>query len=180
MANEEHLAQLKRGVEAWNDWRDENPGIQLDLRGADLRRVDLCGTHLRGAILDETILRRANLTGADLRGADLPGARMEGTTLGDLDLSTVRGLEMIQHEGPSTIGINTLYRSKGNIPEDMITYSKSLVGRPFEFYSCFISYSSRDEALAQRLHADLQDKGVRCWFAPEDLKNGGRVSVSYQ
>jgi hypothetical protein len=88
----------------------------------------------------------------------------------------------VQHDGPSSIGIDTIYHSQGNIPEaflrgagvpdDMITYSKSLVGQPFQYYSCFISYSSRDEALAQRLHADLQDKGVRCWFAPEDLKIG--------
>jgi hypothetical protein len=89
------------------------------------------------------------------------------------------------HIGPSTIGIDTLYRSQGNIPEvfpreagipdDMITYSKSLVGQPFRYHSCFISYSSRDEALAKRLHADAQDKGVRCWFAPEDLKMGDEL-----
>jgi hypothetical protein len=54
----------------------------------------------------------------------------------------------------------------------MITYIRSLVGQPFQYYSCFISYSSHDEALAQRLHADLHDNGVRCWSAPEDLKIG--------
>lgn len=42
------------------------------------------------------------------------------------------------------------------------------------FYSCFISYSSKDQLFAERLHADLQKKGVRCWFAPEDLKIGDR------
>jgi len=51
---------------------------------------------------------------------------------------------------------------------------KSLVGKPIEFYSCFISYSSKDEDFAQRLYADLQAKNVRCWFAPEDLKIGER------
>ena len=25
MANEEHLARLKQGVEAWNEWRSRNP-----------------------------------------------------------------------------------------------------------------------------------------------------------
>src|ERR1035437_68233 len=30
------------------------------------------------------------------------------------------------------------------------------------------------EDFAERLHADLQAKGVRCWFAPEDLKIGDR------
>ena len=60
------------------------------------------------------------------------------------------------------------------MPEDFIVYMKSLVGKPIEFYSCFISYSSKDEDFAQRLYADLQAKNVRCWFAPEDLKIGER------
>jgi hypothetical protein len=51
----------------------------------------------------------------------------------------------------------------------------SLLNQPFQFYSCFISYASRDQAFAQRLHADLQNKGVRCWFAPEDMKIGDRL-----
>jgi hypothetical protein len=47
-------------------------------------------------------------------------------------------------------------------------------GKPIEPYSCFISYSNQDDEFAQRLHADLQQKGVRCWFAPEDLKIGDK------
>jgi hypothetical protein len=46
---------------------------------------------------------------------------------------------------------------------------------PLQYHSCFISYSSKDEALARRLHADLQDQGVRCWFAPEDMKIGDKI-----
>ena len=38
----------------------------------------------------------------------------------------------------------------------------------------FASYSSQADDFAQRLHADLQQKGVRCWFAPEDLKIGDK------
>jgi hypothetical protein len=41
-----------------------------------------------------------------------------------------------------------------------------------QYYSCFISYSSPDEIFARRLHTDLQDHGVRCWFAPHDLRPG--------
>jgi hypothetical protein len=184
MANEEHLARLKQGVEAWNQWRKENLDIRPDFFGAHLTGADLC---MAG-------LANASLTGANLTRADLTGASIGWAVFGDVDLSTVRGLETIQHQGPSTIGIDTLYHSHGNIPEvflrgagvpdEMITYSKSLVGQPFQYYSCFISYSSRDEALAQRLHADLQDKGVRCWFAPEDLKIGdefrSRIDESIQ
>ena len=41
MANEEHLARLKQGVEAWNQWRNGNYGIKPDLTEADLRGANL-------------------------------------------------------------------------------------------------------------------------------------------
>ncbi len=93
-------------------------------------------------------------------------------------------MEETIHEGPSTIGIDTLYKSHGEIPEsfmhdcgvpdDFITFARSLVGAAIEFYSCFISYSNKDDDFARRLHADLQANHVRCWFAPEDLKIGDK------
>lgn len=43
------------------------------------------------------------------------------------------------------------------------------------YHSCFISYSSKDEALAQRLYADLKAQGVQCWFAPHDMKIGAKI-----
>jgi hypothetical protein len=46
---------------------------------------------------------------------------------------------------------------------------------PIQYHSCFISYSSKDDILARRLYADLQDQGVRCWFAPEDMKIGDKI-----
>jgi hypothetical protein len=107
------------------------------------------------------------------------------TTFADTDLSGVIGLDTVRHQGPSSIGIDTLYKSRGRIPdtflrgagvpEDLITYAHSLVNTPFDFYSCFISYSTKDKAFAEKLHADLQKSGVRCWFAPEDLKIGDKI-----
>jgi len=44
-----------------------------------------------------------------------------------------------------------------------------------QYYTCFMSYSSKDQAFAERLHADLQDKGVHCWFALEDMRIGDRI-----
>jgi len=97
-------------------------------------------------------------------------------------MSEAKGLERIKHLAPSTIGIDTIYRSKGNIPykflldagvpKDDIGYLLSLAGKAIDFYSCFISYSSQDQEFAERLYADLQRKDIRCWFAPEDLKIG--------
>ena len=43
------------------------------------------------------------------------------------------------------------------------------------YYSCFISYASKDDAFARRLHADLQNNGVRCWFDAEDMKIGAEI-----
>jgi hypothetical protein len=135
-------------------------------------------------------LAGATLTGADLSGAILNGAILHKATIGwtifgNIDLSTVRGLETVQHLGPSTMGIDTLYLSHGNIPEvflrgagvpdDMITYMKSLVGRPFEFYSCFISYSHADQSFARRLHDQLQGRGIRCWLDEHQMRPGDDI-----
>ncbi|MGB8646281.1 MAG: toll/interleukin-1 receptor domain-containing protein [Anaerolineae bacterium] len=168
-----------------------------NLSGADLSQANLSEANLFAAHLYWADLYEANLRGANLRGANLLGADLYETVLGganldeaelrhtrftNVDLSQVKGLDTVKHEGPSTIGIDTLYKSGGNIPEvflrgcgvpeTMITFARSLVGKAIEFYSAFISYSSKDQEFAERLHADLQAKGVRVWFAPEDLKIG--------
>jgi uncharacterized protein YjbI with pentapeptide repeats len=275
MANPAHLAKLKEGVEAWNDWRAEHSSVEPDLSGADLEDVrlesvltpdefsraelshvdfreanltsarllhaDLTGARLTKANLPRAQLTGATLNGADLRGADLSLAdliqatmvetnlsdanlfwanlgestllaanlsgaflgraylrgacldeanlahcKMHGTVLGQQDLSKVYGLASVQHSGPSSIDIATICRSMGQIPdsflrgcgvpEEFITFTKSLVTNPIEFYSCFISYSTKnnDNDFASELHAKLQEKGVRCWFAPEDLKIGDK------
>jgi hypothetical protein len=104
-----------------------------------------------------------------------------------VDLRGVNGLESVYHYSHSSIGLDTIELSQGHIPEiflrgcgvsdRLIEYIPSLTARAIGYYSCFISYSSHDEALAERLHADLQAKGVRCWFAPHDLRIGARIRV---
>jgi TIR domain len=51
----------------------------------------------------------------------------------------------------------------------------SLLKRAIQFYSCFISHSTHDQAFAERLYADLQNKNVRCWFAPHDIQGGKKI-----
>jgi uncharacterized protein YjbI with pentapeptide repeats len=151
-----------------------------DLIVANLRGADLHGTNLYGADL-----RAANLSRADLCESNFTNAILGQTTFAENDLSQVKGVEMVRYDGPSYISIDTLYKSGGKIPEaflrgcgvpdEFITYMRSLVANPIQFYSCFISYSSKDQEFAERLYADLQNKGVRCWFAPEDLKIGDKI-----
>ena len=156
-----------------------------DLGGADLSLANLSGADLFGANLSGANLSGADLRRADLSGADLSGGKVGDTVFGAVDLSVAKGLESVIHSGPSTIGIDTVYASQGRIPEvflrgagvpdEFITYMRSLVARPIEFYSCFISYASKDQEFAERLHADLQARGVRCWFAPEDIQGGRKL-----
>jgi len=85
MANPEHFAKLKEGVEAWNQWRDENDS-RPDLSGAYFIEADLHGAILGGANLNGAILIGANLSGADLRGAYLSGAILSGANLSGANL----------------------------------------------------------------------------------------------
>lgn len=195
MANEEHVRILKQGVEKWNKWREADSDIEPDLRkadlsGADLIEANLSSVDIRLSMLNDSDLSRANLGGANLMEAnlgvaDLTEANVGYTTFGNVDLSAVKGLETLEHEGPSSIGIDTIYRSQGKIPADFlrgagvpdsfIEFMSSLVGTAFEFYSCFISYSSKDQEFADRLFADLQTAGVRCWFAPHHVQAGKKL-----
>ncbi len=199
MANTEQLSILRQGVEVWNAWRDKHPNIGpdlddanlhgADLSGANLHRANLSGVNLHRAHLSRANFYKADLTMADLNrarlyGADLSGANLYETSFVDLDLSGCKGLENCLHSGPSIIDVRTLQRSgplplaflRGvGLPDRMIEYLPSILEQAIQLYSCFISYSSKDEAFVQRLHADLQNKGVRCWFAPEDMKIGDRI-----
>src|SRR5207245_2808949 len=101
---------------------------------------------------------------------DLTTSYYARTIFAEVDLSTVKGLETVRHRSPCTVGIDTLYMSKGKIPaaflrgcgvpDGLITYLPSLIGAKEAslFYSCFISYSHRDEEFANRLRLRMQSE----------------------
>jgi uncharacterized protein YjbI with pentapeptide repeats len=165
-----------------------------ELFGATLSRADLSDAELLNANLNSSILTNANLRGAnlslasfcysDIRGANLESAILHSTVLGDTDLSGATGLDSCNHLGPSIVDHRTLARSgtlpltflRGcGIPDTLIQYTPSLFNDPLQFYSCFIRYSTKDQEFAERFHADLQNKEVRCWFAPEDIAGGKKL-----
>jgi hypothetical protein len=161
-----------------------------DLSNANLTLADFSGANLNGANLNSTNLMYTNLNGAKLHGADISFAKLYMTTLVNNDLTAIEGLDKVIHLGPSNISVDNIYRSLGSIsddflrgagiPEDLIEHIHSLTKaeRSKQFSSCFISYSSKDQEFAERLHADLQAKGVRVWFAPHDLPIGARIRPS--
>jgi hypothetical protein len=100
MANDEHVALLKQGIDAWNAWRDENAPICPDLGGANLRGADLSGANLYGAALNEANLRGADLDAAqlvnsDLTGADLTGCRVYGVSAWGLKLEGAKQKNLV-------------------------------------------------------------------------------------
>jgi hypothetical protein len=155
-----------------------------DLTGADLSRADLRSADLTGADLARADLLGAHLGGANLNGANLHEAELFETVFADVDLTSVIGLQTCIHHGPSTIDYRTLQKSGSlppsflrgvGLPDKLIDYLPSLLDQAIQYYSCFVSYSSRDQDFADRIHTDLQNKGVRCWFAPHDLPIGAKI-----
>jgi Pentapeptide repeats (8 copies)/TIR domain len=164
---------------------------RASLRGADLSNADLRGADFSGADLSNTNLKEANLSGTTLLQTDLSYATfddtnlsqafMAGTKFGGVDLSRVKGLDNVNHRAPSIIGIDTLYRSRGNafkvflecagVPNDFITTVQPLVVEA-KFYSCFISYSTKDQEFADQLYAGLKNKGVPSVMASKDMPTG--------
>ncbi len=232
MANQEQLEILKKGVDAWNEWREENPNERIDLSEAQLSFSNLMWANLQEANLTKAKLfkanlQEANLTKADLNWADLNAANLSGakliytiltgtnlivadlseanlslaifwhsnlhkanlsksilfrTSFSDVDFGNTLGLETVLHDGPSSIGIDTIHKSGGNIPdvflrgcgvdENFITHMKSLTANPIEFYSCFISYSHENKAFARRLYDALEGRGIRCWLDEHQMLPG--------
>jgi uncharacterized protein YjbI with pentapeptide repeats len=203
--NDANLSDAKLGGAHLNDPNLNGANLSdADLRGADLSGAKLSGADLSGAILNDATLIKANLSGANLSGANMAYALLLSAYLNDtnlnsarlieanfsrtifagVDLTSVIGLESCVHGGPSIVDYRTLERSgrlplsflRGvGLPDKFIDYLPSLLDQPIQHYSCFISYSAKDQEFAERLHVDLQNKGVRCWFARHHLRIGDKI-----
>ena len=154
---------------------------------------DFSDALLHRARFEFTIADNANFHGADLSWAyfdtcaleyaNFAEARLSRTTFTNVSLKNAKGLDSLVKGAPVSIGLETFFKSGGlpesllqnaGVPQEFIEYAASLVGTAIEYYSCFLSYSSKDDDFPRRLYHDLQGKNVRTWFAPEDLKIGHR------
>lgn len=184
-------ANLQRAILEFADLRDTRwYAANLEgalLQGANLYEADLSSVNLHNANLFEAGLEYVLFDNTELAGSDFSIATMCGTKFINTDLSVAKGLDSVRHMGPSSIDIDTIYASRGGIsetflrscgvPNDFITHIPSLVAaiQPIQFYSCFISYSSKDEDFARRLHERMRAAGLRVWFAAEDIKGGQKL-----
>ncbi len=111
-----------------------------NLTGAMLAFANLGEANLYGANLTNANLHRGNLIDANLTNANLTNARLTEvvfvetllketnfmdvvfghTILANLDLRECKNLGTIKHKEPSTLGVDTLVKSKGAIPIEFL------------------------------------------------------------
>jgi uncharacterized protein YjbI with pentapeptide repeats len=163
-----------------------------DLRASDLSHVNLRGARLRGADLRFADLQGADLSGSDLREAlfstanlcnsDFSDAKLGFCCFDNVGLADAKGLATSHHYGPSSIGLDTLLLS-GPLPDAFLrgcgvpmTWRKQLklMANPEidDFFSAFISYSSRDSLNADEIYKYLSTSGVSCWQDKHELFPG--------
>jgi len=78
-----------------------------------------------------------------------------------------------------------VYRSKGQIPmqflqgcgcpNQFIEFVAAQAKTPIKYYSCFISYNTKDSVFCERLYSDLQKSNIRTWYFPHSAKWGEPV-----
>lgn len=178
-----------------------------DFTGANLRESKFQDALLYKAELSQAVLTGADFIGTnfletDLKQCDLSGTKMYRTVLANMDLSDAKGLEEVDHWGPSTIGVDTISKSRGQIPERFLQgcglsdweieaarlYTPGLsnheideslykihdlrAGQAVQVSPLFISYSHKDSAFVDTLEQHLNRKGVRFWRDVHGLTSG--------
>jgi hypothetical protein len=177
-----------------------------DLGEATLLRANLKSAKLYNANLSDTNLRYANFTEAELRGANFARASVGGTSFNSVDLSSVNGLDNVNHGFPSYVGVDTINKSKGEIPEVFLrgcglsdwqieaaklhqpTLSNEEIinvlyrihdlrsHQAIQINPLFISYSHMDNLFVDALEHYLNEKGIRFWRDVHQ-KIAGRLEV---
>lgn len=181
-----------------------------NLTGANLRRANLTRVNLNGADLTDADLTEANFSGAALNRSNLNGAKLSETdfyeavfndasTVGarfagaifgytvfqNCDLSQAADLDQGRHDAPSTVGIDTLFRSSGKIPGAFL----SGIGAPGEVLAflrtldasatlggeCHISCAEADIPFAEGLRDNLRAQGIRSWVFAENYRGNALV-----
>ena len=74
MSKENLIKLLRENITEFNNFRQENPKILINVPEADL-----FGANIAGANLEDVILKDANLMNANLNGARLMNTKMKGT-----------------------------------------------------------------------------------------------------
>lgn len=175
MANDEQLALLNTGVDAWNTWREKNQNEGVDLRNACLKDIDLAESNLVAADFYEadlsgSSLQLADLTGANFLGACLAGADLESAIMAEANLTEtdLRGADMSRVHLERATMIGTMLEKA--VLDDSNIYGVSawdIVGCPESQNGLIVTLPSQptvtvdDLQMAQFVHLLLRNKRIR-------------------
>jgi uncharacterized protein YjbI with pentapeptide repeats len=168
---------------------------RANLDQTNLTDADLTDANLNGAALTRTNLSNANLLRTDFYEAvfnDTPvaGTKFASSIVGytifqNCDLSEAEGLGQVRHDAPSTVGIDTMFRSGGKIPdafllgvgatEALVSFQQSLTSAPPLGGEYFISCAEKDIAFAEKLQTNLRAYGIRSWVFAENFRGNALV-----
>lgn len=185
-------------------------GVNLsnaNLQEADLRLADLWGTDLRNSNLNYTSLVSTRFVQTQLAGSTFLDAILDDTVFVSVDLSKANNLKRTIHEGPSSLGMDTIRFSKGLIPNSFLLgcgladweiestklHAPHLTNKEItdiqykiydlraeqslQIYNLFISYSHTDAVFVDRLEEYLNKKGIRFWRDVHHATSGRLVKI---
>ena len=166
---------------------------KANLSGADLSQSDLSWTNLSGANLRGARIVGANLDMADLTGADLQGATIINTklnstslmqavcgitTFANCDLTRAIGLDSVKHAGPSMISLDTISRSRGQVPAvflegagvppPLVAAQGAFRDSGFTYTRVLLLGSESDGEFAAKIRASLAEAQAPTWFVAAD------------
>lgn len=165
MANEQHLELIKKGTEAWNQWREQNPDEPIDLSEADLRGKAMAKANLKGVNLKQAKLQFSNLAGASLEGANLEAARLQEANLrgAQLENANLKKCNLMESNLESTNMQNANVES-AQFNEDVMFGKTNLKGTNLTDASGLnvmqiqISQVDKDTKLPEYLSDDMEDE----------------------
>jgi hypothetical protein len=177
MADEEQLAILFRGVEAWNKWRQENPARSIDLKRANLRNrqlenanlaeadlteAELSFANLKNTIFTFAVLDRAMISFADLDGANLSAASVEDAHLEDANLNnTILTGASFKNASLSNSSLKSAYMIDANLEGANLT--------AVNFDNANLSSVSFDENIMRNLLRETGYSLKKMWQRKNDL-----------
>jgi hypothetical protein len=190
---------------------------QVNFSGALLVGVNLSKTNLHlanfgPAVFEESLamwrstrLESANLEGSDLTQAyfvasffktKLSGALCRHTRFVDVDnIANALGLDRVNHRGACSIGIDTIIKGGGSIPEiflrgcgyDPIIQEYVIRGGRIDNESirlkrCFISYNRKNKIFVSKLSRRLNELRVDYWYDEEHMIHGAGIQdqITYE
>ena len=168
---------------------------RVNLSGADLTDADLTGASLSGASVVRANMTNAKCTDSDfyqtqfwsvnLTGTDMTGSLFGYSIFQDCDMSGIIGLDQVRHDCPSTVGLDSVFQSHGQIPEAFLlgaglpeaalSFLDPAKSDSTSLREVYIACIDEDEAIATKLRDDLRAQGVRCWVFSQLVRGSALV-----